>query len=104
MPDQLDAYTAERVAITRAFAANFRVLREATHQSQEVFAKEARLHRTQITLLERGLRAPGLLTLLILADALDATPNQLLAGLPAPRERKPKTQHYKPRSKQPDSA
>ena len=90
MRGQLDAYAAERVKITRAFAANFRVLREATYQSQEVFAKEARLHRTQVSFLERGIRAPGLLTFLILADALDATPNQLLRNLPVPLERKPK--------------
>ena len=50
------------------------------------------VHRTHLGALERGRREPHLTMLLILADALDA--DNLLAGLPVPRERKPPT-HWK---------
>ncbi len=86
---QVDAYTAEHRRLARAFGANLKMLRKADGYSQETLARAARLHRTQISLLERGLRAPGLHTLLILSDALFVAPDVLLEGLPVPKERKP---------------
>jgi transcriptional regulator with XRE-family HTH domain len=58
------------------------------------------LHRTQIGLLERGERAPGLLTILILTEAFWVTPDVLLEGIPVPKERrsagaKKGRRHYK---------
>jgi transcriptional regulator with XRE-family HTH domain len=85
----LDAYTAEHRKIARAFGANLQMLRTADGHSQESLARAARLHRTQISFMERGLRAPGLLIILILADALRVTPDVLLECLPVPKERKP---------------
>lgn len=90
MSRQVDAYTAERVKLARAFGANVQMLREADGHSQEWLAREARLHRTQISFLERGERAPGLHTLLVLADALWVTPEVLLERLPTPKERRPR--------------
>jgi transcriptional regulator with XRE-family HTH domain len=85
----VDAYTAEHRKIARAFGANVQLLREADGRSQASLASVARLHRTQISFMERGLGAPGLLTILILADALRVTPDVLLECLPVPKERKP---------------
>jgi transcriptional regulator with XRE-family HTH domain len=85
----VDAYTAEHRKIARAFGANVQMLRGTDGHSQESLARAARLHRTQISFMERGLRAPGLLTILILADALRVTPDVLLECLPVPKERKP---------------
>jgi transcriptional regulator with XRE-family HTH domain len=82
------AYAVERVKITRAFGRHLRMLRKTDGYSQDSLARATRLHRTQISLLERGERAPGLLTILILADALWVTPDVLLEGLPTPQERR----------------
>jgi transcriptional regulator with XRE-family HTH domain len=82
------AYAVERVKIARAFGRHLRMLRKADGYSQDSLARATRLHRTQISLLERGERAPGLLTILILADALWITPDVLLEGLPTPKERR----------------
>ncbi len=82
------AYAVEREKIIRAFGANLRMLRVTDEHSQDSLARVARLHRTEISLIERGQRGPGLLTLLILMDALWITPDVLLEGLPTPKERK----------------
>jgi transcriptional regulator with XRE-family HTH domain len=49
--------------------------------SQEDVAFRAGLHRTQISLLEQGDRLPRAETLIKLAGALGATPNDLLDGI-----------------------
>jgi transcriptional regulator with XRE-family HTH domain len=95
-----NAYAVERAKITRAFGRHLRTLRKADGHSQESLARASRLHRTQISLLERGERAPGLLTILILTKALWITPDVLLEGLPIPKERrsseaKSGRRHYK---------
>jgi transcriptional regulator with XRE-family HTH domain len=82
------AYAVERTKIARAFGRHLRILRKAEEHSQDSLALASRLHRTQISLLERGERAPGLLTILILADTLWITPDVLLEGLPTPKERR----------------
>jgi transcriptional regulator with XRE-family HTH domain len=48
--------------------------------SQETVALRARVHRTQISLWENGGRMPLTSTLVRLAGALEASPDQLLAG------------------------
>jgi transcriptional regulator with XRE-family HTH domain len=45
---------------------------------QDAFAKLAGLHRTHISLIERGKRDPGLETIVQLARALDMKPADLL--------------------------
>ena len=46
--------------------------------SQEELAFEAGLHRTYISLLERGVKSPTLNVLFRLADALDIPPSQFI--------------------------
>ena len=52
-----------------------------TYISQEDLADRAGLHRTEISLLERGGRVPRVDTLLRLAAALDVEPEELLRGI-----------------------
>jgi transcriptional regulator with XRE-family HTH domain len=98
--DAGSAYATERVKIARAFGRQLQMLRRADEHSQDSLARATRLHRTQISLLERGERAPGLLTILILAEAFWITPDVLLEGVPVPKERRSQgakkgRRHYK---------
>ena len=63
------------------FAENLRVVRARAKLSQEDVAFRAGIHRTQISLLERGDRLPRVETLVKLAGALEITPNDLLDGI-----------------------
>ena len=63
------------------FGANLRAERERRNLSQERLAFRARLHPTQVSLLERGRREPRLTTLLKLARALDVPLSALLRDL-----------------------
>jgi transcriptional regulator with XRE-family HTH domain len=60
------------------FAENLRRRRLETGLSQEALASLCRLHRTEISLLERGVREPRLSTIVRLARALDVPPAALL--------------------------
>jgi transcriptional regulator with XRE-family HTH domain len=51
-------------------------------RSQEALAELAGLHRTYISLLERGKREPSLDTLVALSRALDVTPVEALSWYP----------------------
>ena len=81
-------YRAERVALLKDFGANLRELREAHFPSIEELAKAANLNRVHVGYLEHGRREPSLATLLILAEALEVSVERLVAGLPAPHERR----------------
>lgn len=63
------------------FSANLRRLREDRDLSQEELSWRAQIHRTQISLLENGARLPRFFTLVKLAGALGATPNDLTEGI-----------------------
>jgi transcriptional regulator with XRE-family HTH domain len=63
------------------FGENLWWLRTQRRFSQEVLAERAGIHRTQITLLERGARSPGLPTFVALAGALDVPGDKLLEGI-----------------------
>ncbi len=86
-----EAYEAELAVLLRDFADNVRRLRKRKQPdySQEELADDARLHRTQVGKIERGQRDPRLSTLLILADALGVSLNDLVEGLSVPKERRP---------------
>ena len=58
------------------FAANLRRCRGAAG-----LGFRARLHRTEISLLERGERDPRLTTIVRLAEALGVEPSRLLEGI-----------------------
>jgi XRE family transcriptional regulator, regulator of sulfur utilization len=63
------------------FGDNLRRIRQARRYSQEVVAKRARIHRTQMTLLENGERSPGIETLVKLAGALEVSIDMLVEGI-----------------------
>jgi transcriptional regulator with XRE-family HTH domain len=63
------------------FAVNLRHAREVAGISQEELAGRIEVHRTEISLLERGGREPRLGTLVKLAVALGTTPEALSAGI-----------------------
>ncbi len=81
-----EAYRAELTQLLEGFATNVRRLRNG---SQEALSSAANLHRTEVGMIEQARREPRLSTLLILADALDVSLNDLVRGLPVPQERKP---------------
>ena len=83
-----DAYTAERARVLRTFGVQLRGLRERRNFAQEGLAEVANLHRNEIGVLERGQCEPHLMTLLILADALEVPLRALLDGVPVPQERR----------------
>lgn len=56
--------------VRQRFAENLRRLREREGVSQENLARICKLHRTEVSLLERCLRSPRLDTLIILAEGL----------------------------------
>jgi transcriptional regulator with XRE-family HTH domain len=63
------------------FATNLRKARLAAGLSQEALAGRCQLHRTEVSLLERGGREPRLGTLIKLSSALGVAPESLCAGL-----------------------
>jgi transcriptional regulator with XRE-family HTH domain len=63
------------------FAANLRLARENAGVSQEELAGMCEIHRTEVSLLERGGREPRLGTMVKLAVALGTTPEALCAGI-----------------------
>jgi ribosome-binding protein aMBF1 (putative translation factor) len=63
------------------FAQNLRRRRLEAGLSQEALAAAARLHRTEISLLERSERDPRLATIVRLARALGVAAADLLAGV-----------------------
>jgi transcriptional regulator with XRE-family HTH domain len=86
-----EAYRAELDLLLKEFAKNVKRLREAKEPgySQEDLSADSELDRTSIGNFEQGRSDPHMSTLLILADALGVTVNDLLAGLPIPNERRP---------------
>ncbi|MXY90373.1 MAG: helix-turn-helix transcriptional regulator [Gammaproteobacteria bacterium] len=63
-------------------AFNLKRLRTSIGISQEELADRAGLHRTYISSVERGKRNVGLENIFLIADALGATPEELLKPAP----------------------
>ena len=63
------------------FAVNLRRAREQRKISQEELGFLCELHRTEISLLERGGREPRLGTIVKLAGALETSAEDLCAGI-----------------------
>jgi transcriptional regulator with XRE-family HTH domain len=89
--DQASPYKLEKQQCLKQFGANVRRLRTTSDRrlSQEDLSFATRLHRTQIGALEQGRVEPRLTTLLILAQGLEVTLDELVAGVPVPLERRP---------------
>jgi len=63
------------------FATNLRKARQKAGISQEELGHMCDLHRTEISLLERGGREPRMGTILKLSGSLETTPNELCEGV-----------------------
>jgi transcriptional regulator with XRE-family HTH domain len=63
------------------FRANLLRARKRAALSQEELGELASLHRTEIGMLERGIRMPRIDTLIKLAGALEVEPGELLVGI-----------------------
>jgi transcriptional regulator with XRE-family HTH domain len=68
--------------VRKQFAINLRHYRDRAGLSQEALAEICRLHRTEISLLERCKRSPRLETIVILSRGLKlASPKELIEGI-----------------------
>lgn len=67
--------------VARCFAENLHSLRKHAELSQEELGYRAGLHRTEIGMLERGVRLARVDTILKLAGALGVEPGDLFAGM-----------------------
>jgi transcriptional regulator with XRE-family HTH domain len=63
------------------FGRNLARQRRRADMSQEDLGALASLHRTEIGMLERGIRLPRIDTLMKLAGALEVEPGELLEGI-----------------------
>jgi transcriptional regulator with XRE-family HTH domain len=72
---------AQQEEIARRFGENVRRARQQAGLSQVALAERAHLHRTEIGLIERGLRAGRIDTLIKLAAALEVDAVDLLDGI-----------------------
>lgn len=78
--------------LQQQFGNMIRQRRLAMKLGQEAFADKAGLHRTHVSLLERGKRMPSLLVIKKVAAALETTMASLMAEIegassPSPRPR-----------------
>ena len=65
-------------AISTAFGQVLRVHREKAQLSQESLAYESGVHRTYVSMIERGIRHPTLDVVFRLAEALGIAPSALV--------------------------
>jgi len=72
---------AEAALVGGRFGKNLVSRRRQSDFSQVETAKRSGLHRTEISLLERGLRIPQLDTIIQVAGGVEAEPCDLLAGM-----------------------
>jgi transcriptional regulator with XRE-family HTH domain len=95
----IEAYKAELTAFLQRFGTNVRTARVAKDPpcSQERLSYVTRLHRTEIGRIEQGAVEPRLTTLMILAEGLDVSVDELLRGLTPPKQRKPASGGGRPR-------
>jgi len=64
-----------------ALGKRMRELRAKQNFSQEAFADHCGLHRTAMSLIERGKRVPSLRTLLTISSGFGITLSELLRGI-----------------------
>jgi transcriptional regulator with XRE-family HTH domain len=86
-----DDYKTELAQYLQGLGANVRRLRNTNRPglSQEELAYRARLHRTEVGKIEQGHVEPKLTTLVLIAEVLGVSLNELVQGLPVPAQRKP---------------
>jgi transcriptional regulator with XRE-family HTH domain len=69
------------IAVAERFGKNLTRLRSRADLSQEELGFRASLHRTEVGMLERGIRLPRIDTLIKLAGALEVETSDLLDGI-----------------------
>ncbi|QNN23077.1 helix-turn-helix transcriptional regulator [Planctomycetales bacterium ZRK34] len=69
----------DRTQIAKAFGVALVQARTAAGMTQEQLADSARLHRTTVGLLERGIKCPTLDTVFHLAHAMGSDPVELVS-------------------------
>ena len=69
------------VSVNEAFGSTVRRRRRSLGLSQEELADRAGLHRTYVSLIERGLRGATIETIVKLAGALGTSGSRLLEGV-----------------------
>lgn len=69
------------IDIAARFGDNLARCRKRADISQEELAVRASVHRTEVSLVERGLRVPRIDTLIKLAASLEVSADELLDGL-----------------------
>lgn len=67
--------------VAAQFGRNLALCRERAGLSQEELGYRAQVHRTEVSLLERGARTPRADTIVRLAGSLPVSVGELLAGL-----------------------
>jgi len=72
-----------RLDVAKIFGEVLQQLRRERGLSQEAFGFECELHRTYISLLERGKRIPSLTTIMQLAIALEVPPSVIVRRVEA---------------------
>jgi transcriptional regulator with XRE-family HTH domain len=77
------AFMAEKNSSLSKFGENVRRRREVMALSQDQLADQADIHRTFISGIERGVRNPGLLSILRIAEALKTEVGTLFQGVKA---------------------
>ena len=79
----------------QAFGMVLKEHREALKLSQEKLAFQAGLDRTFISMLERGIRQPSLTSILVLAEALNVSAEQMVKKTKAVMARQEKEEQEK---------
>jgi transcriptional regulator with XRE-family HTH domain len=69
------------IDIAAQFGDNLKRLRKRADLSQDQLAVLASVHRTEVSLVERGLRLPKVDTLIKLAGSLEVSADELLQGI-----------------------
>lgn len=67
--------------VARRFGANLARVRHRAGLSQEELGHLASIHRTEVGMLERGIRLPRIDTVLKLSGGLEVEPGELLDGM-----------------------
>ncbi len=67
-----------KTSMEEAFGREIRKARESLRKSQESVAFDAEVHRTYISMIERGQKSPTLGVILRLARALNVKPSELV--------------------------
>ena len=75
-----------KITVEQAFGREIKKARESLQKSQQTLAFDAEVHRTYISLIERGQKSPTLAVIGKLAKALNVRPSELLRRVEAQLE------------------